>query len=42
MAGPGRRWAFVRWAHVAIARGPRVYWDCTVSVGLEGVNWLSG
>ena len=41
MAGPGRRWAFVRWAHLAITRGPRVYWDCTVSVGLEGVNWLS-
>lgn len=31
MEGPGRRWAFVRCAHVAIARGPRVYWDWTVS-----------
>lgn len=29
--GPGRRWAFVRCAHVAIASGPRVYWDWTVS-----------
>lgn len=32
MEGPGRRWAFVRCAHVAIARGPRVYWDWIVSV----------
>jgi hypothetical protein len=31
MEGPGRRWAFVRCAHVAMARGPRVYWDWTVS-----------
>lgn len=27
MAGPGRRWAFVRCAQVAIRRGPRVYCD---------------
>ncbi len=32
MAGPGSRWAFVRWAQVQMARGPRVYWDWTVSV----------
>ena len=25
MEGPGRRWAFVRWAQVQMARGPRVY-----------------
>ncbi len=31
MEGPGRRWAFVRCAHVAMARGPRVYCDWTVS-----------
>ena len=31
MAGPGKMWAFVRWAHVAMRRGPRVYCDCTVS-----------
>lgn len=27
MEGPGRRCAFVRWAQVQMARGPRVYWD---------------
>ena len=32
MEGPGKRWAFVRCAHVAIANGPRVYWDWTVSM----------
>ena len=32
MAGPGKMWAFVRWAQVAMRRGPREYWDCTVSV----------
>lgn len=31
MRGPGRRWAFVRCAQVAMARGPRVYWDWRVS-----------
>lgn len=31
MSGPGKRCAFVRWAQVAMRRGPRVYWDCTVS-----------
>ena len=25
MEGPGKMWAFVRWAQVAIATGPRVY-----------------
>jgi hypothetical protein len=40
MAGPGSRWAFVRCAHVAIARGPRVYWDCTVSMEVGGINCL--
>lgn len=34
-AGPGKRWAFVRWAQVAIRRGPRVYWDCTVSIKIR-------
>ena len=29
--GPGRRWAFVRCAQVAMRRGPRVYWAWTVS-----------
>ena len=32
MAGPGKMWAFVMWAQVAIAKGPRVYWDWTVPV----------
>lgn len=27
MEGPGRRWAFVMWAQVQMARGPRVYCD---------------
>lgn len=30
-AGPGKMWALVRWAHVAMRKGPRVYWDWTVS-----------
>lgn len=33
MEGPVRRWALVMWAHVAIWRGPRVYWSWSVSVG---------
>lgn len=35
MLGPGRRWAFVRWAQVAMRRGPRVYWAWTVSAILS-------
>lgn len=31
MAGPGKMWAFVRWAQVAMRSGPRLYWDWTVS-----------
>jgi hypothetical protein len=27
IAGPGKIWALVRWAQVAIASGPRVYCD---------------
>ncbi len=38
MEGPGRRWALVRCAHVAIASGPRVYWDWTVSVRIRYVS----
>ncbi len=34
MEGPGKRWAFVRWAQVAMERGPRVYWDWTVPIEL--------
>lgn len=41
MAGPGKMWAFVKWAHVAMRRGPRLYWDWTVSFGRETVSSIS-
>ena len=37
MEGPGKRWAFVMCAQVAMARGPRVYWDWTVPMGLRNI-----
>lgn len=38
MEGPGRRWALVKCAHVAMARGPRVYWAWTVSVYTQYIS----
>ena len=45
MAGPGKMWAFVMCAHVAMARGPRVYWDWTVPVqwghiSVKSFSWM--